>query len=623
MGCNYDVIVVGGGHAGSEAAYISAVMGLKTLLITNSIHHIALMPCNPAIGGPGKGHVVMEIDALGGLMAKVTDQCTLHIKKVNTGKGPAVQTLRAQTQRDQYSLIIRKYLENTPFLSIFQGEVSDLILNSNGEISGVKTFHGIRFQCRSVVIATGTFLNGVIKIGEISYPAGRQGEFPANHLSQSLRQKGFETGRLNTCTPPRIDKRTIDFKKCDEQKSDDLPLCFSWESTPRAYEGSSVFLTRTNENTCEIIRKNFDRSPLLYHFSDSSPVRECPSLEDKVYRFPDRVSHLVFLEPEGEKSNEIYVQGVFTSLPEETQWQILRSISGLENCHIIRPGYGIEYDFILPTQLKLSLESKPIPGLFFAGQINGTSGYEEAAGQGILAGINAGRYVQNKPAIILQRDESYLGVMVDDLITKGVEEPYRLRTGKVEYRLLIRHSNADVRLAEYGYQAGTISLNRYRMIQEKKNIIAQEVKRLENTNIFPSVDLNRFLEKKHTNPLPEPTRINSLLTRPQINYYDLSPFDPDRPFLSPDILEEVEIQTKYRGYIERQIKSVNEFRQMENRPIPPHFPFDQLKILSREAQEQLQALRPTTLGQASRIRGVTPSDLAALLILLEKFRKEE
>ncbi len=623
MGYQYDVIVIGGGHAGSEAAHISALMGLKTLLITSSIHHIALMPCNPAIGGPGKGHVVMEIDALGGLMAKATDQCTLHIKKVNTGKGPAVQTLRAQTQRDRYSLIIRKYLEKTPLLSIFQGEASDIVLNSNGEIAGVKTFQGTQFQCRAVVIATGTFLNGVIRIGEISYPAGRQGEFPANRLSQALRQKGFKILRLNTCTPPRIDKRTIDFKKCEEQKSDEQPLCFSWESTPRVYEGSSVFLTRTNQNTCEIIRKNFNRSPLLYQFSDSSPVRECPSLEDKVYRFPDRISHLVFLEPEGENSNEIYVQGVFTSLPEEVQWQILHSISGLENCHIIRPGYGIEYDIILPTQLKSSLESKLIPGLFFAGQINGTSGYEEAAGQGILAGINAGRYAQNKPVIVLQRDESYIGVMVDDLVTKGVQEPYRLRTGKVEYRLLIRHSNADVRLAEYGYQVGTISLNRYQMIQEKKNLISQEIKRLEKTNIFPSTDLNQLLEKKHTRPLSEPTRLNTILTRPQINYYDLSPFDPDRPFLSPAIIEEVEIQTKYRGYIERQIKSVEEFRQMENRPIPPHFPFNQLKILSREAQEQLEALRPTTLGQASRIRGVTPSDLAALLILLEKFRKEE
>ena len=622
MDYHYDVIVIGGGHAGSEAAHISAVMGLKTLLITNSIHHIALMPCNPAIGGPGKGHVVMEIDALGGLMAKATDLCTIHIKKVNTGKGPAVQTLRAQTQRDRYSLIIREYLEKTSLLSIFQGEASDLILNSNGEISGVKTFQGTQFQCRSVVIATGTFLNGVIKIGEMSYPAGRQGEFPANHLSQSLRQKGFQTGRLNTCTPPRIDKRTIDFKKCDEQKSDDLPLCFSWESTPRVYKESSVFLTRTNEKTCEIIRKNFERSPLLYHFSDSSPVRECPSLEDKVYRFPDRLSHLVFLEPEGENSNEIYVQGVFTSLPEEVQWQILHSIPGIENCRIIRPGYGIEYDFIPPTQLKPSLESKLIPGLFFAGQINGTSGYEEAAGQGILAGMNAGRYAHNKPAIILQRDESYIGVMVDDLVTKGIQEPYRLRTGKVEYRLLIRHSNADIRLAEYGYQAGTISQSRYQMIREKKNIITQELKRLEKTSIFPTVDLNRLLGKKHTSPLSEPARISSVLTRPQISYYDLSPFDPDRPFLSPDIIEEVEIQTKYRGYIERQIRSVEEFRQMESRPIPLDFPFDRLKILSREAQEQLQILRPTTLGQASRIRGVTPSDLAALLILLEKFRKE-
>ncbi len=614
-GSHYEVIVIGGGHAGCEAAYASASMGLRTLLVTTSIHHIALMPCNPAIGGPGKGHVVREIDALGGLMARVTDRCTIHLKKVNTGKGPAVQTLRAQTQRDRYSLIMREFLEAQPHLSLFQGEVTE-ILTERGRVTGIRVKQGSEFSAQAVVVCTGTFLNGVIRLGELSYPAGRQGEFPAQAISHNLHRLGLRLGRLNTCTPPRLDRRTIDFSRLEEQPSDEEPLCFSFDGEPRTYRGCSVYIARTTPQTCAIIKANFHRSPLLYSVAESSPVRECPSLEDKVYRFPERESHLVFLEPEGEHTNEIYAQGIFTSLPEEVQWEIIHSIPGLEEAHIIRPGYGIEYDYLIPTQLHLSLECKIVSGLFFAGQINGTSGYEEAGGQGIIAGINAGRYVQGKPPLVIRRDEGYIGVMIDDLVTKGVEEPYRLRTGKVEYRLILRHSNAHLRLSPRGYEVGTLSQARFHRVEEERRAIREEIERLHTVPIPPSAAVNALLEKKGTTPIQEVTKASVLLTRPQINYRDLAPFDPARPHLPPQVIEEVEIEVKYRGYIQRQIQQIEEFRKMEGKLIPPHFDFSSVKGLSSEAKERLQRVKPTTLGQASRVPGVTPSDLAVLNILL-------
>ena len=612
----YQVIVIGGGHAGCEASYAAAQMGLSTLLVTTFIHHIALMPCNPAIGGPGKGHVVREIDALGGLMGRVTDQCTIHLKKVNTGKGPAVQTLRAQTQRDRYSLIMRKFLEASSNLKFFQGEVVEILLDCEGKVKGVATKQGTTFLAPAVVVCTGTFLNGVIHIGELHFPAGRHGEFPAQALSQCLRKLGLMLGRLNTCTPPRLDRRTIDFTRLEEQPSDSEPLCFSFDGEPRVYQGTSVYLTRTTSQTCEIIKRNLHRSPLLYSVAESSPVRECPSLEDKIYRFPERENHLVFLEPEGRETNEIYAQGIFTSLPEEVQWEIIRSIPGLEKAHIVRPGYGIEYDYVLPTQLKASLECKSIPGLFFAGQINGTSGYEEAAGQGIIAGINAAHYVQGKAPLILRRDESYIGVMIDDLVTKGVEEPYRLRTGKVEYRLIVRHSNAHLRLSRYGYEAGLLPRERYEQVQREQELIREEIERLEHLVLSPRPELNALLQRKGTTPLQEPIRASVLLTRPQVTYYDLSPFDPGRPHLPPQVIEEVEIEVKYRGYIQRQLQQIEEFQKMEDKRIPSDFDFSKVSGLSSEAREKLQKVRPTTLGQASRVAGVTPADLAVLTILL-------
>ncbi|MDK2897000.1 MAG: tRNA uridine 5-carboxymethylaminomethyl modification enzyme [Candidatus Atribacteria bacterium] len=614
----YEVIVVGGGHAGCEAAWVSAQMGLKTLLITLTIHGIALMPCNPAIGGPGKGQVVREIDALGGLMAQVTDQSTIHLRRVNTGKGPAVQTLRAQTMRDLYSLKMRERLENNSNLSLFQGEVEEILLDSARKVKGVRVQYGTTFWGKAVVLAIGTFLNGVIRLGSLSFPAGRHGEFPAQKIGHSLEKIGLKLGKLNTCTSPRLDRRTIDFSQMEEQPSEEKPLCFSFEGTPRVYQGASIFITRTTQKTCQIIKRNLDRSPLLYPVSDSSPVRECPSLEDKVCRFPDRESHPIFLEPEGPNSNEIYCQGVFTSLPEEVQWQIIHSIPGLEKTHIMRPGYGIEYNFVFPNQLKPTLECQTVTGLFLAGQINGTSGYEEAAGQGVLAGINAGRYVQNLPPLVLRRDQSYIGVMVDDLITKGVEEPYRLRTGKVEYRLMIRHSNADLRLTEVGYHLGIVPHSRYQKVVEKREGIEKEISRLKQTTLAPTSDLNQLLREKGTTPINEVTTLYTILSRPQVSYYDLQAFDPFRPFLPPQVIEEVEIEIKYRGYIERQKREVEEFLQLESKKIPPNLDFYRLKGISREAQERLAKARPTTLGQASRVQGVTPSDLVVLSILLER-----
>jgi tRNA uridine 5-carboxymethylaminomethyl modification enzyme len=406
----------------------------------------------------------------------------------------------------------------------------------------------------------------------------------------------------------------------EEQKSDEEPLCFSYDSVPRVYEGQSVFITRTTKVTCDIIRANFHRSPLLYAVSESSPVRECPSIEDKVYRFPERDQHLIFIEPEGEDTNEVYAQGIFTSLPEDVQWMVVRSIPGLENAHIVRPGYGIEYDYVLPTQLHPSLECKHVPGLFLAGQINGTSGYEEAAGQGILAGINAGRYVQGKPPLILRRDESYIGVMVDDLVTKGVTEPYRLRTGKVEYRLFIRHDNAHYRLSQYAYEVGTISWERYARILEEQRQIEEEIERLNHLTIAPTPELNALLEKKGMPPLREPVRATNLLARPSITYGDLAPFDPSRPSLSSRIIEEVEIEIKYKGYMERQRRQIEEFRKLESKTIPPGFDFSRVRGLSREAQERLAEVRPGTLGQAARVPGVTPSDIMVLLAHLSQER---
>lgn len=622
MSKSYGVIVVGGGHAGAEAAAASARMGVSTLLITTSIHHIALMPCNPAIGGPGKGHVVREIDALGGLMGRIADLSAIHIKKVNTGKGPAVQTLRVQTDRECYSHLVREELEAMDHLDIYQGEVGEILFHS-GQIDGVRTISGSTFHSHRIVIAAGTFLNGVIKVGELSYPAGRQGEFPSVQLAGTLREMGLSLLRLNTCTPPRLDRATIDTSAMDLQQSDTEPLCFSFVHSGRICSGSVIYITRTTPQTCDIIRKNLHRSPLLQCLSDSSPVRECPSLEDKVHRFPQRENHLVFLEPEGSHSREVYAQGIFTSLPEEVQWKIVRSIPGLERAHIVRPAYGIEYDIISPTILTHTLECRTIPGLYFAGQINGTSGYEEAAGQGIIAGINAALALRGEPPFLLKREESYIAVMIDDLVTRGVSEPYRLRTGKVEHRLVVRHGNADVRLTAKGYAVGTVDSKQYQDTVIKRETIQQEIDRLSHTLVSPSPQLNLLLQKAGGEPIRNPEFLARLLSRPRVTYRDLANFDLNRPYLTPNIIEEVETEITYAGYIERQRRAIQSMSRLENKRFPPDFDFSSVKGLSSEAKDRLSEVHPRTLGQASRVRGVTPADMAVLSVLIETHNRQK
>ncbi len=616
MARTYGVIVVGGGHAGAEAAAVSARMGVSTLLVTTSIHHIALMPCNPAIGGPGKGHVVREIDALGGLMGRVADLSAIHVKKVNTGKGPAVQTLRVQTDRELYSRLIREELEALEHLDIYQGEVESFLVH-NGRIQGVRTTSGVSFHTSCAVLAAGTFLNGEIKIGELSYPAGRQGEFSSIRLARTLQGMGLPLMRLNTCTPPRLDRATIDTSHLERQESDTEPLCFSFAHSGRVCRGPVVYITRTTAETCALIRKNFHRSPLLQRLSDSSPVRECPSLEDKVYRFPQRENHLVFLEPEGEYFREVYAQGIFTSLPEEIQWAIVRSIPGLEKANIIRPGYGIEYDIISPTILTHTLECRAITGLYCAGQINGTSGYEEAGGQGILAGINAALASKGEPPFLPGRDESYIAVMVDDLVTRGVCEPYRLRTGKVEHRLVVRHGNADMRLTARGYAVGAVNTDRYQHTEKKRKAVQKEIERLSSTFVSPSQLLGVLLRTAGGEPIKTPEHLARLLSRPRVTYRDLAPFDPTRPYLSPDIIEEVETEITYAGYIERQKRAIQSMHRLENKRIPEGFDYSSVKGLSAEARERLAEVQPLTLGQASRVRGVTPADMAVLSVLIE------
>lgn len=611
----FDVIVVGGGHAGTEAALASARMGQRTLLLSHNIETLGQMSCNPAIGGIGKSHLVREIDALGGVMATAADYAGIQFRILNASKGPAVRATRAQADRVLYKAFVRKTLENQPNLYIFQQAVDDLMVEHD-TIQGVKTQMGLCFYARSVVLTTGTFLGGVIHIGLAHHQGGRAGDPPANALSQRLRALPFNVGRLKTGTPPRIDRRTIDYSKMQEQPSDQPLPVMSYlglrEHHPRQI---SCHITHTNEMTHELIRAGLDESPMYTGKIDGIGPRYCPSIEDKVMRFAERHSHQIFLEPEGLDAIEVYPNGISTSLSYETQIKFVRSISGLEYCHITRPGYAIEYDFMDPRDLKNSLETKFISGLFFAGQINGTTGYEEAGAQGILAGINAALLAQDKPSWCPRRDESYIGVLVDDLITRGTQEPYRMFTSRAEYRLILREDNADLRLTQKGFELGCVDSNRYTQFCKKRDAIAQEQARLKSVWIQPESEFAKSYVEKYETSIEREYSLMDLLRRPEVNYADLMQLNTMcGSEINPAVAEQVEIQAKYSGYIARQEKEIEKQKYFEDTEIPARFDYQKITSLSAEVRQKLEKIRPQTIGQASRISGVTPAAVSLLMV---------
>ncbi|OUM98844.1 MAG: tRNA uridine(34) 5-carboxymethylaminomethyl synthesis enzyme MnmG [Paenibacillaceae bacterium ZCTH02-B3] len=615
----YDVIVVGAGHAGCEAALASARLGCETLLLTINLDMVAYMPCNPSIGGPAKGHVVREIDALGGEMGRNIDKTFIQMRMLNTGKGPAVHALRAQADKALYQREMKKTLEKQPRLTLRQGLVEDLIVE-NGACVGVVTRTGAEYRAKAVVLTTGTYLRGKIIIGETAYESGPNNQLPAVKLSEALRRLGFEMVRFKTGTPPRVNGDTIDFSKMEIQPGDPKPKYFSYETEymPHAEDQLPCWLTYTSEETHRIIRDNLHRAPMFSGMIEGVGARYCPSVEDKVVRFADKPRHQVFLEPEGRNTNEYYVQGLSTSMPEEVQYKIVRSVPGLENAELMRTGYAIEYDVILPVQLWPSLETKLVPGLFTAGQINGTSGYEEAAAQGLMAGINAARKVQGKDPVIIERSQGYIGVLIDDLVTKGTNEPYRLLTSRAEYRLLLRHDNADFRLTPLGYEIGLISEERYRKFLRKKERVERELARLKEIRIRPEPAVQEKLAELGSAPLAGAVDGITLLRRPEISYAHIAAWSPPPEELTEEEIEQVEIRVKYEGYIEKQLQQVERMAKMERKRIPPDIDYASIHGLASEAKQKLAQVRPLSIGQAARISGVTPADISILLIHLEQ-----
>lgn len=615
----YDVIVVGAGHAGCEAALAAARMGCDTLLMTINLDMVAFMPCNPSIGGPAKGHVVREIDALGGEMGRNIDKTFIQMRMLNTGKGPAVHALRAQADKFMYQHEMKKTIETTPNLTLRQGMVEELIIE-DGRCIGVVSQTGASYHAKAVVVTTGTYLRGKIIMGELMYESGPNNQQPSIKLAACLKEHGLELIRFKTGTPPRVNGETIDFSKTEIQPGDENPKFFSYETMDSKVEQIPCWLTYTSEDTHKIINDNLHRAPMFSGAIEGTGPRYCPSIEDKIVRFADKPKHQIFLEPEGRNTLEYYVQGFSTSMPEDVQLDMVRSVPGLENAQMMRNGYAIEYDAVVPTQLWPSLETKVIDGLFTAGQINGTSGYEEAAGQGIIAGINAARKVQGKEAVIIGRADGYIGVMIDDLVTKGTNDPYRLLTSRAEYRLLLRHDNADLRLTPLGYEIGLITEDRYQAFLRKKELVELEIQRLQDTKIKPS-DVKQLLDEAGSAELTQGGSVILLLRRPEVSYEILEKHFPSPYELTEEMKEQVEIQIKYAGYIEKQLQQVERLNKMERKRIPEDIEYHAIKGLANEARQKLEVIRPLSIGQASRIGGVTPADISVLLIYLEHYNR--
>ena len=613
----YDIVVVGAGHAGCEAALAASRLGFRTVMFTVSVDSIALMPCNPNIGGSSKGHLVREVDALGGEMGKVIDRTFIQSKMLNRSKGPAVHSLRAQADKSDYSRTMRQVLENQENLDIRQMEVTD-ILTEDGKVTGVQTYSGAIYRCRAVVLCTGTYLKARCIYGDVSTYTGPNGLQSANYLTDSLKKLGIKMYRFKTGTPARIDRNSIDFSKMEEQKGDERVVPFSFTTDPEDVQIDQVscWLTYTNETTHDIIRKNLDRSPLFSGAIEGTGPRYCPSIEDKVVKFPDKNRHQVFIEPEGIHTNEMYVGGMSSSLPEDVQYAMYRSVPGLEHAKIVRNAYAIEYDCIDARQLKSTLEFKTIEGLFSGGQFNGSSGYEEAAAQGLMAGINAARMLQGKEGIVLDRSQAYIGVLIDDLVTKESHEPYRMMTSRAEYRLLLRQDNADFRLTKIGHEIGLIDDERYSRLLEKEKMIAREIERVNHTNIGTSEKVQDTLRTYGSTPLASGTTLAELIRRPELSYEKLAPVDIKRESLPDDVKEQVNINIKYEGYIKRQMRQVEQFRKLESRRIPEDIDYDEIPSLRTEARQKLKEIRPLSIGQASRISGVSPADISVMLVYL-------